>query len=268
MRKARTPDAEADAAPGRRGVGQVSLERALSKLGLATRTQARALVREGRVTVDGRAVTDPLAPIVPERAGIAIDGLPARRPEPLTVLLNKPRGVLTTRSDPRGRPTVYGCLAGCNAHLVPVGRLDSASTGLLLLTNDTRLAAWLTDPAHAVPRIYLITVRGELTADRALAATAGVADAGELLAARSVTVRKLSRRETHLTVELTEGKNREIRRLFDALGHQVTALKRVAFGGLSLGLLAPGAWRVVPAAELAAAFPDAPLSPGRRGRKR
>ncbi len=245
--------------PAARGCGEVALERALSKLGLATRAEARALVRAGRVTVHGQVLTDPLAPIVPERSRIAIDGRPAERPEPLTVLLNKPRGVLTTRSDPRGRPTVYSCLHGCDAHLVPVGRLDAATAGLLLMTNDTRLADWLTDPAHGVPRVYLATVRGLFTAGQAQAATAGVVDAGELLAARSVAVRKPSRRETHLVVELTEGKNREIRRLFAALGHPVTALSRVAFGGLALGALAPGAWRAVPLAELAAAFPGAPL---------
>jgi 23S rRNA pseudouridine2605 synthase len=243
----------------RRGRGEVSLERALSKLGLATRSQARLLVLAGRVAVDGRIATEPLAPVVPERVRIAIDGRVASRPEPLTVLLNKPRGVVTTRSDPRGRPTVYGCLAGCGAHLVPVGRLDAASSGLLLLTNDTRFADWVTDPLHAVPRVYLVTVRGELTPERANLLTAGIDDGGERLAALGAAVRKRSRRETHLTLELVEGKNREIRRLLAALGHEVTALKRVAFGALALAGLAPGAWRAVPAAELRAAFPGAPV---------
>jgi 23S rRNA pseudouridine2605 synthase len=257
--------AGAPAAPGgggsrrRRGPGEVSLERALSKLGLATRSQARSLVREGRVAVDGRVVTEPLAPVVPERVRLAIDGRAAAPPPPLTVLLHKPRGVVTTRSDPRGRPTVYACLAGSDAHLVPVGRLDAATSGLLLLTNDTRFADWVTDPGQAVPRVYLVTVRGELTPERARQLTAGIDDRGERLAARGAAVRKLSRRETHLVLELTAGKNREVRRLLAALGHEVTALKRVAFGGLELGGLPAGAWRVVPLAELRAAFPRAPL---------
>jgi 23S rRNA pseudouridine2605 synthase len=250
-----------------RGLGEVSLERALSKLGLATRSAARLLILEGRVTVDGRLVTEPLAAVVPERVRIAIDGRETPRPAPLTVMLHKPRGVVTTRSDPRGRPTVYGCLAApggrpgelAGAHLVPAGRLDAATSGLLLLTNDTRLADWVTDPAHAVPRIYLVTVRGELTPERAARLTAGIEDAGERLAASAATVRKRSRRETHLVLELTEGKNREVRRLLAALGHEVTALKRVALGGLELGDLPPGAWRVVAAAELRAAFPGAPV---------
>ena len=248
-----------------RGSGEVSLERALSKLGLATRSEARSLVRQGRVAVEGRIVTEPLAPVVPERIRVAIDGRLAAPPAPLTVLLHKPRGVVTTRADPRGRPTVYSCLAGSEAHLVPVGRLDAATSGLLLLTNDTRFADWVTAPAQAVPRVYLVTVRGELMPERARQLVAGVEDGGERLAARAAVVRKRSRRETHLVLELAEGRNREVRRLLAALGHQVTALKRVAFGGLELGDLGPGAWRVVPLAELRAAFPRAPLRGDRQG---
>src|SRR4051794_31977708 len=107
----------------KRGPGQVSLERALSKLGLASRTEARTLIREGRVAVDGRIATDPLQPVVPETARLAIDGRPAVRPRPRTILLHKPRGVVTTRSDPEGRSTVYTCLEGLDAHVIPVGRL-------------------------------------------------------------------------------------------------------------------------------------------------
>lgn len=243
----------------KRGPGQVSLERALSKLGLASRSEARALILEGRVKVDGRTVNDPLAPVVPERVRVEIDGGRAERAEPLTVLLHKPRGVVTTRSDPEGRPTVYGCLEGLETHVVPVGRLDAATTGLLLLTNDTRLADWVTDPENAVPRVYLVTVRGELSDGTARRLEEGVEDRGEVLAAAKVTVRKRSGRETHLIVELTEGKNREIRRMLATAGHEVTRLKRVSFGGLELGDLPAGTWRVVSLEELRAAFPGAPV---------
>lgn len=243
----------------RRNPGEVSLERALSKLGLATRTEARALIRGGRVRVDGKPATDPLAPVVPEHIRIEIDDRKAERPASLTILLHKPRGVVTTRSDPEGRPTVYGCLEGLEAHVVPVGRLDAATTGLLLLTNDTRFADWITDPANAVPRVYLVTVRGELTDATARRLEEGIEDDGELLAARQVTVRKRSGRETHLVLELTEGKNREIRRLLKAAGHEVTRLKRVSFGGLELGDLEPGRWREVGPEELRVAFPGAPV---------
>lgn len=208
------------------------------------------MIRAGRVAVDGRPATDPLAPVVPERVRLEIDGRPAERPRPVTILLHKPRGVVTTRSDPEGRRTVYDCLEGLDVHVVPVGRLDAATTGLLLLTNDTRFADRVTDPRNQVPRVYLVTVRGELTDAEAESLEAGLEDGGEILAARSVTVRKRSRRETHLVVELTEGKNREIRRLMAAVGHEVTRLKRVSFGGLELGDLQPGQWREVGEEEL------------------
>lgn len=245
--------------------GQVPLERAISKLGLASRTEARGLIREGRVTVEGRPVLDPHFAVSPERARIEIDGRRPELPRPLTILLHKPRGVVTTRSDPEGRPTVYGCLEGLDAHVVPVGRLDAATSGLLLLTNDTRFGDWVTDPRNEVPRVYLVTVRGELSDDEASRLEQGIEDDGERLAARSVTVRKRSKRETHLIVELTEGRNREIRRMLAAVGNEVTKLKRVAFGGLELGELEPGRWREVTTEEVKEAFPGAALrytSPG------
>jgi 23S rRNA pseudouridine2605 synthase len=242
----------------RRRPGFVPLERALSKLGLASRSQARDLIRAGRVDVDGTTETDPLREVIPERVRIAIDGRPEGRPEPLTVLLHKPRGVVTTRSDPEGRPTVYGCLAGLEAHVVPVGRLDAASSGLLMLTNDNRLADWLTDPRHEVPRVYLVSVRGAFDEETACRLETGIEESGERLVARSVQIRKQSNRETHLIVELTEGKNREIRRMMAAAGHEVTRLKRVSFGSLELGDLPPGKWRPVSAKELREAFPGAP----------
>lgn len=135
----------------RRKTGLVPLERALSKLGLASRTEAREMIRTGRVAVEGRIETDPLREVVPETVRLEIDGLPAGRAEPLTILLHKPRGVVTTRSDPEGRPTVYSCLKGLDAHVVPVGRLDAATSGLLLLTNDTRFSDRITDPRNVPP---------------------------------------------------------------------------------------------------------------------
>jgi 23S rRNA pseudouridine2605 synthase len=244
---------------GSRRPGHVSLERALSKIGLASRSEAREMIRGGRVAVDGRTETDPLLEVVPERIRVEIDGRSASRTEPLTLLLHKPRGVVTTRSDPEGRPTVYGCLEGLDAHVIPVGRLDAATSGLLLLTNDTRFADWVTDPRNEVRRVYLVTVRGELSDDTARRLEEGIEESGERLAASRAAVRKRSKRETHLIVELTEGKNREIRRMLAAAGHEVTRLRRVSFGGLELGELAPGKWRAVRVDELLGAFPGAPV---------
>jgi 23S rRNA pseudouridine2605 synthase len=229
----------------------VSLERALSKLGIASRTEARTLITRGRVIVNGRAIRDPLRPVVPERVTIAIDGEARAKAVARTILLHKPRGVVTTRRDPEGRQTAYDLVREAGPQLQAVGRLDLASSGLLLFTTDTRLAAELTDPARAVPRVYVVTVRGAVDDDAVARLARGLPLDGGIVAPRRVTVRKRSRRETHLVVELVEGRNREIRRLFAAVGHEVTRLWRVAFGGIELGTLPPGCWRDLTDAEVA-----------------
>jgi 23S rRNA pseudouridine2605 synthase len=179
-----------------------------------------------------------------------VDDQPVGRARSRTIALNKPRGVVTTRRDPEGRPTVYDVLGDVGSWLAPVGRLDAATSGLLLLTNDTRLAAWLTDPANAVPRVYTVTVRGRVPEEACRRLEAGLIDRGEWLRAVKATIRKASSRETHLVVELAEGRYREVRRLFAAIGHEVTALSRIAIGGLQLGNLAPGKWRELSLTEI------------------
>lgn len=228
--------------------GRVPLARALSKLGALSRSQAIDAVLAGRVTVRGAVVHDPGHPVSPERDALAVDGHPARRRERRVLALHKPRGYVTTRVDPDGRPTVYDLLPPDAAGLQAIGRLDLATSGLLLFTNDTQLAHRLTDPTNRIPRTYVLTVRGELgdeTAERLT--TDGVEDAGERLLAESIEIRKRSGRETHVTVVLHEGRNRELRRLFAAVGHEVTRLKRVAFGPVELGDQAVGAVREVDA---------------------
>jgi 23S rRNA pseudouridine2605 synthase len=228
----------------------VRLERALSKLGLASRTESRALLLAGRVRVNGRIVRDPHKLVVPETLQLTIDDVPPERPEPVLIAFHKPRGVVTTRRDPSGRSTVYDFLKDVSSHVIPIGRLDLASTGLLLLTNDTRLSDWLTDPANQVVRRYLVTIRGEIDEDVIRRLESGIDDEGERLTASRVTIRKRSGRETHLVVDLVEGRNREIRRMFRTVGHEVTRLKRVTFAGIELGDLAPGRWRRVGPDEL------------------
>ena len=222
----------------------VPLNRALSKLGLLSRAQAGDAIAAGRVRVDGRLVTDPATRIVPERARIEIDDASTSRRQWRTILFHKPRGVVTTRRDPGGRRTIYDVLGDAGRGLIAVGRLDLASSGLLLMTTDTQLANWITDPVNAVPRVYVVTVRGRVEDDR--------------LPAEVVTVRKRSARETHLIVELRQGKNREIRRLFEAIGHDVSRLKRTRVGQFELGDLEPGGWRDVSRQEVRQRFPDAP----------
>jgi 23S rRNA pseudouridine2605 synthase len=225
---------------------KVRLDRALSKLSFASRAEAKRLIADGRVRVRGRVVTDPSTVVVADPASIAVDGATPAAREWRTIALNKPRGVLTTRRDPEGRRTVFDVLGDAARGLVAVGRLDMASTGLLLLTNDTQLANRLTDPAEGIVRRYVVTVRGAVKDDAAARMMTGI----DGLSAKSVVVRKRSARETHLLVELVEGKNREVRRMFDALGHEVTRLMRVAFGPIELGTLQPGEWRELRRDEL------------------
>jgi 23S rRNA pseudouridine2605 synthase len=234
------------------------LSRALSKLGILSRARATEAIRAGRVRVDGRVVLDPAWRVVPERADIVVDGERRGRAAWRTILFHKPRGVVTTHRDPEGRRTVFDVLGDEARGLVAAGRLDLATTGLLLLTTDSQLANWITDPANAVPRVYAVTVRGEVTLAEAARLRAGVVCGRDRLAAAAVTLRKISRRESHLVVELREGKNREVRRLLEAIGHEVTRLKRVRLGGLELNDLEPGEWRELSRAEIHAAFPKYP----------
>jgi 23S rRNA pseudouridine2605 synthase len=224
----------------------VRLDRALSKLGIASRTEAKRLIADGRVRVSGRTVLDPARLVLPGTAAIAVDG---QRTTPVAwraIALHKPRGVVTTRRDPDGRPTVFDILGADAGSLVAVGRLDLASTGLLLLTTDTGLAHDLTDPARGVVRRYIVTVRGKVSDE----STQRMRDGIDGLHAHTVVVRKRSNRESHLIIELVEGRNREIRRMVTTLGHEVTKLMRVAFGAVALGTLQPGEWRDVDRREL------------------
>jgi 23S rRNA pseudouridine2605 synthase len=233
--------------------GYVALERALSKLGAASRKQAQQLARDGGVMVNGVIVRDPLAAVSPDRDDIQVRGARAARKPWRTIAFHKPRRTVTTRRDPEGRETVFEVLGDAAEGLVAVGRLDYATSGLLLLTNDTRLAERLTNPINAVRRSYIVTVRGDVTDEACAQLEAGVED----LRAERVAVRKRSRRETVLSVDLTEGKNREIRRLFLAIGHEVTRLLRVSFGPIELGTLKPGEWREVGREELGARSKEA-----------
>ncbi|MFL6281019.1 MAG: pseudouridine synthase [Vicinamibacterales bacterium] len=224
----------------------VRLDRALSKLGVASRAEAKRLIAAGRIRVAGHTVRNAAHLVIPERDEITIDDKKPATRAWRTIAFNKPRGVVTTRRDPQGRPTVFDVLGEHARSLVAVGRLDLASTGLLLLTTDTQLANFLTDPAHALERRYVVTVRGALQDDDVARMRSGI----EGLRAHAVVVRKRSARETHLIVDLVEGKNREIRRMLESLGHPVTKLMRVAFGPIELGTLRPGEWREVASQEI------------------
>lgn len=227
--------------------------RVLSKAGLASRTQAAAWVREGRVSVAGRVVLDPEHPV---RAGVdvvLVDGQPVGAEARVYLALNKPRGLVTTASDEKGRDTVYRCLDGAGLPWVaPVGRLDQASEGLLLFTNDPAWAARITDPATGPDKTYRVQVEGVPDADARAAMVAGFDDDGGRLSAKSVSLLKSGGKTAWLEIVLDEGKNRQIRRLAKAAGFPVLRLVRVAIGDLVLGELPKGAWRVLSAGEVEA----------------
>ena len=230
---------------------KVSLARALSKLGFCSRTQAERLIAEGRVLVGGKIVRDALLRIDPDRDRIIVDGERVAAKRKVYLMLNKPRGLVTTRDDPQQRDTVYACLEGLDLPFVsPVGRLDKASEGLLLMTNDTRFANRLMDPASHLPKTYHVQI-GTVPDEAMLAAMrAGVTVDGETLTANSIELLRSGGRTAWLEIVLDEGRNRHIRRLLAAHDIEVKRLIRIAIGGLQLGDLAKGTARHLTAEEL------------------
>lgn len=234
------------------GGKRVTLPRALSKLGFCSRTQAEALVREGRVTVGGRVTTDTETWVDLSEAVIAVDGMRVAAEERVYLMLNKPRGLVTTRHDPEGRPTVFDCLKHLDhAHLSPVGRLDKASEGLLLFTNDTEFAQALLDPETHVAKTYHVQM--DRKADREVldAMMRGVSHDGDLLRATKVRTVREGEKNAWIEVVLDEGKNRQIRRMLEALGVECLRLLRVSIGDLALGDLEKGAVRTLTEEEVA-----------------
>ncbi len=239
------------------------LARVLSKRGICSRTEAARWVEAGRVSVDGRIVRDPEFPIFGDgRQRIAVDGNPIGDSRRLYVMLNKPRGLVTTASDERGRDTVYRCFDGAHLDgvalpwLAPVGRLDQASEGLLLFCNDPEWAARITDPQTGPDKTYHVQVGAIPDAAMLAALERGVVHEGELLRARSARLLRAGTRNAWLEIVLDEGRNRQIRRLLAAFDIEVLRLVRVAIGGVVLGDLPKGQWRLLGADEVAAlAYP-------------
>lgn len=248
------------------GTPRHELARWLSKAGLCSRTDAAAWVREGRVRVDGKVVRDPSLAVQLVRSRIEVDGRTLVDPdlgpkERRVLLLHKPRGYVTTWRDPDGSPTVYDLLVGVDQWLAPVGRLDKDTSGLLLFTNDPVFAASLTDPKTHVPKTYRVEATPRVDRAKQAELARGVQlDDGPTLPA---TVQHVKDRgpATVLDLTLTEGRNRQVRRMLRAVGSKVTKLSRIALGGLALGDLERGTWRWLDAHEVAALAPP-PADPG------
>jgi len=225
--------------------------RALSKLGFCSRTQAEKLVAERRVTLGGRVVTDILTWADIRHDIIAVDGIRLVAQSSVYLMLNKPRGMVTTRVDPEGRSTVFDCLAQMdNPFLSPVGRLDKASEGLLLFTNDTVLAQRLLDPVTNVAKIYHVQIKGTPAEGMIAHMRRGVCEGGEMLTASSVQILRSGDRNTWLEVELREGRYRQIRRMLKALDMECLRLVRVAIDDIKLGDLGKGAARPLQPSEI------------------
>jgi 23S rRNA pseudouridine2605 synthase len=224
------------------------LNRYLAACGLGSRRGVEELIAAGRVTIDGEVASSP-GERVGEGAQVALDGRPVAPDEQVYVLLHKPVDVVTTVRDTHGRRTVID-LVGADRRLFPVGRLDADTTGLLLLTNDGELAARLMHPRHGVEKTYEATVVGAVTAETAAKLAAGVELDGRRTAPARVRILRASGRQSVVEIVLHEGRKRQVRRMFETVGHHVLGLHRSAYAGMRLGTLAAGASRPLRADEL------------------
>jgi pseudouridine synthase len=244
-----------------------TLERVLSKAGLGSRAQARSWIGQGRVRVNGRLVQTPDHWVDLDRDRVVLDGEPVRATAPVYLLLYKPKGYLTTRKDPQGRPTVYDLLKGEYPWVVPVGRLDLDSSGLLLLTNDTQFAERLTNPDHKIPKTYLVKTATRLTEEHLDALRRGVALKDGPTRPAAVQRLRDSGKHTFFEIAITEGRNRQVRRMVEAVGSKVLKLVRTAIGGIQISGLGMGRFRELTAPELRSLGPAGSRKPPTRTAK-
>jgi 23S rRNA pseudouridine2605 synthase len=237
----------------KKGTGRkVGLARALSKLGYCSRSQAVELICAGRVRLNGKVRRDPETPVLLGRDRIDVDGLLIEAEQEIYLMMNKPRGVVTTASDEKGRDTVYKVLHAPGKTLpwvAPVGRLDRASEGLLLLTNDSEWGARVAAPETHLEKTYHVQIGTVVDQNFTQALVRGVSDHQELLRAKQAHVLRSGAKNCWLEIVLDEGKNRQIRRMLNTLDMEVLRLVRVAIGPLQLGKLAKGSYRSLSADE-------------------
>jgi 23S rRNA pseudouridine2605 synthase len=231
----------------------MTLDRVLSRFGVTSRVEARKWIEEGRLKVNGRVVRNPEFWVRPGEDVVHLDGSRLKPAPKIYLLLYKPKGIITSHGDPAGRRTVYDLLGDVGHWVFPVGRLDRDTSGLLLLTNDTEFADFVTNPESGVAKTYRVKLNGLLPAEALARLQAGIRmKRGDW--ARPLSVRRLEDRGKYswLEVVLTEGKNREVRRMIEAVGFKVLKLVRTAIGPLTLEGLEVGAWRRLKSAEIVA----------------
>jgi 23S rRNA pseudouridine2605 synthase len=226
------------------------LERVLSKAGLGSRTDARKWIGAGRVRVNGKLIQTPDHWVDLERDVVTLDGKPIQAREKIYLLLYKPTGYLTTHKDPQGRPTVYDLIRDAGEWMVPVGRLDLDTSGLLLMTNDTQFAEGVTNPKHKVPKTYLVKA-STLVSDQQLdQLRAGVMLSDGATQAAVVKRVRDSAKYSHFEITIQEGRNLQVRRMVEAIGSKVLKLVRTEIGALRIGELQIGKHRELTAAEV------------------
>ena len=227
-----------------------TLERVLSKAGLGSRTVARGWIGAGRVSVNGKAVRDPDFWVDIKRDKVFCDGKPIQAPKKIYVLLYKPKGYLTTFKDPEGRPTVYDLIPDLGTWVSPVGRLDLDSSGLLILTNDNAFAERMTNPEYKAPKTYQVKASTRLSEEQLQRLRTGVElDDGPT---RPAVVRRIrdSEKYSFLEITITEGRNRQVRRMLEAVDSKVLKLVRTAIGSLRIGALPIGKYRLLTQMEV------------------
>lgn len=243
---------------------RVGLARALSKLGYCSRSQAFERIQRGQVSVNGRVVRDPEFPVNPAQDRIAIEGEVVAEAKKVYFVLNKPRGIVTTAADEKGRETVYRLLPVDVPWIAPVGRLDKASEGLLLMSNDSEWAARITDPASHLDKTYHVQIAGQADQGTLTILTRGIPSNREVLRARSAKVLRTGLKNCWLEIALDEGRNRQIRRMLEALGFEVLRLIRISVGPVELGDLPKGNCRPL-ASEEKRALDQALMAKGAAG---
>lgn len=228
-----------------------TLDRVLSKAGLGSRTEARSWIGSGRVRVNGKLIQTPDHWVNLERDKVTIDGKPVGKAQMRYILLYKPKGYITSYRDPEGRPTVYDLISNVDQFVGTVGRLDLDTSGLLLLTNDNALAEVLTNPEHKMPKTYLVKA-STLLSDQQLSELANGVELSDGLT-RPAIVRRVrdGAKYTFLELTITEGRNRQVRRMLEAVDSKVLKLVRTGLGALTLEALRIGEWRELTPAEVA-----------------